>query len=113
MSKEEKVKSIVNKESLKKWLTVFNVHNKGTEILSDIIEKIFGCDSMIESPIGDYINGSDDMIITLIAEACCVDIEELNWFIYECNLGTDPKECKLADGTEILVDSIDAFLDTI
>ena len=113
MSEEKKNTSTVDKEALKKWLTVFTVHNKATEILSDMVETIFGCDCMIESPIGDYINGADDMIITLIAELCKVSIEELNWFIYDCDCGNNPMECKLVDGTEILVNSIDTFLDTI
>jgi hypothetical protein len=112
MGKDDNEVKVVNKELLRKWLTIYMVRAKAADQIDKAMSNIYGS-QWFDSPLGEFIGINDDCFIDLLSEASNASIEELNWFVYEAKLGNDPKECRLVDGTEILVNSIETFLQTI
>ena len=104
--------SEVNKKRLKEYLTLYKIYKTGDDLLDTTMNSLFSS-AWFEGELYTHFGTLNDMFLMLLTETTNVNREELDWFIYECDMGDDPKECKLEDGTEILIDSIDTFLQTI
>lgn len=76
-------KNEVNKEALKKWLTVFKLHDKATKKLDETFSQLFGKE-WFTGPLGEYIATMDDMFLSLLAETVgCSNVDEMMWLISE------------------------------
>ena len=105
----------VNKPLLKKYLVELSEWNDTKRISDASLEGIFGS-SWFEGTLEESTQKLFKLMLDCIVDATHIDMEELEWFIWESNYGKKPLDCiiKTPYGRKtITVNSIDSFLETI
>jgi hypothetical protein len=75
-------------------------------------KSMFGSE-WFEGPIGQNMFALEDHFVKALSVALDISIDDLNWFVYECEFGKRESECILKDGSKIVVRDIDTFLETV